>query len=58
MNSEPSRLPSVHESKSRLGSAAARRKWNLDKPENSRDIASRILTEKTVAKLVAYANAK
>jgi trigger factor len=27
----------------------------LDKPENQRDIASRILTEKTVAKLVEYA---
>lgn len=27
----------------------------LDKPENQRDIASRILTEKTVAKLVFYA---
>lgn len=34
MNSEPCRLPSVHESKSRLGSAAARKKWDLDKPEN------------------------
>lgn len=30
----------------------------LDKPENQRDIASRILTEKTVAKLVSYATAK
>jgi trigger factor len=28
----------------------------LDKPENQRDIASRILTEKTVAKLVGYAS--
>ncbi len=30
----------------------------LDKPENRRDIASRILTEKTVAKLVGYATTK
>jgi trigger factor len=30
----------------------------LDKPENQRDIASRILTEKTVAKLVEYATKK
>ncbi len=30
----------------------------LDKPENQRDIASRILTEKTVAKLVSYATKK
>lgn len=30
----------------------------LDKPENQRDIASRILTEKTVAKLVGYATSK
>ncbi len=30
----------------------------LDKPENRRDIASRILTEKTVAKLVGYATDK
>ena len=30
----------------------------LDKPENQRDIASRILTEKTVAKLVQYATKK
>lgn len=30
----------------------------LDKPENQRDIASRILTEKTVAKLVSYATSK
>lgn len=30
----------------------------LDKPENQRDIASRILTEKTVAKLVEYATSK
>lgn len=30
----------------------------LDKPENQRDIASRILTEKTVAKLVEYATGK
>ncbi len=28
----------------------------LDKPENQRDIASRILTEKTIAKVVAYAS--
>lgn len=28
----------------------------LDKPENQQDIANRILTEKTVAKLVAYAS--
>jgi trigger factor len=28
----------------------------LDKPENQRDIASRVLTEKTVAKLVGYAS--
>ncbi len=28
----------------------------LDKPENQRDIASRILTEKTIEKLVAYAS--
>ena len=27
----------------------------LDKPENRRDIAGRILTEKTIAKLVSYA---
>ncbi len=30
----------------------------LDKPENRRDIASRILSEKTIAKLVGYASAK
>jgi trigger factor len=30
----------------------------LDKPENRRDIASRILTEKTIAILVGYATAK
>lgn len=30
----------------------------LDKPENQRDIASRILTEKTVARLVEYATSK
>lgn len=30
----------------------------LDKPENQRDIASRILTEKTIAKLLSYATAK
>jgi FKBP-type peptidyl-prolyl cis-trans isomerase (trigger factor) len=30
----------------------------LDKPENRRDIASRMLTEKTVAKLIEYATKK
>ena len=30
----------------------------LDKPENRRDIMSRILTEKTIAKLTEYATAK
>lgn len=30
----------------------------LDKPENQREIASRLLTEKTIAKLVEYASAK
>lgn len=30
----------------------------LDKPENQREIASRLLTEKTVEKLVAYASGK
>lgn len=30
----------------------------LDKPENRRDIASRMLSEKTVAKLASYASAK
>jgi hypothetical protein len=30
----------------------------LDKPENRRDIASRMLTEKTVAKLIDYATKK
>ena len=30
----------------------------LDKPENRREIASRILSEKTIAKLVGYATAK
>lgn len=30
----------------------------LDKPENHRDIASRMLTEKTIEKLVGYASAK
>jgi len=30
----------------------------LDKPENQRDIASRMLTEKTIEKLVGYASAK
>lgn len=33
----------------------AKMQQELDKPENRRDIASRILTEKTIAKLVAYA---
>jgi hypothetical protein len=30
----------------------------LTKPENQRDIASRILTEKTILKLVEYATKK
>lgn len=30
MNSEPARMPSVHQS--RLGSASSRKRWNLDKP--------------------------
>ena len=30
----------------------------LDKPENQRDIVARILTEKTLAKLVEYASGK
>jgi hypothetical protein len=30
----------------------------LNKPENQREIASRLLTEKTVAKLVEYASSK
>lgn len=33
----------------------AQMQGELDKPENRRDIASRILTEKTIAKLVGYA---
>ncbi len=30
----------------------------LDKPENRREIASRLLTEKTISKLASYANTK
>lgn len=36
----------------------AKMQGELDKPENRRDIASRILTEKTIAKLVGYATKK
>lgn len=35
--------------------ADAQTQAELDKPENQRDIASRILTEKTIAKIVEYA---
>ena len=32
----------------------AKMQAELDKPENQRDIASRMVTEKTIAKLVSY----
>ena len=46
----------IAELKARYNDAAMQEE--LSKPENQRDIASRILTEKAVAKLIGYATAK
>ncbi|CAI2365245.1 unnamed protein product [Moneuplotes crassus] len=45
MNSEPSRLPSVH-SRSRAGSASSRNNWEVEKPETNRFVPKSVVHSK------------
>lgn len=46
MNSEPSRLPSVHSSRSRAGSASSRKQWDLEKASQNKFVPRSVVNTK------------